>query len=874
MEEQPQKLEVYLLILKALEGSPYQHVAKSLFNELQTSINTTRSDFLGDRHSSDLTDLLAKYPHINSKTLEHMCERLREHLDSHLPPSVLGINSYLGAGQFSLLRTKESLRLDRIQHSVKSLLTNRIYSPAYSGHSVNILKHIQARRLRENTSIRRACPTEVYSRVKLFKKVMGHLSSVYCVCFDQTGQYIFTGADDHLIKIWSARNGRLLKTLRGHDGEITDMSVNFENRLLASGGMDRVIRIWDLKSSKLLDCLSNHTAMVTSVKFSPYNRHGDNRYLVSTSNDGSVIFWVYHKDRFEFKLVQRFRERNRPGGRIVCSSYSTGGSFLACGSSDNYIHVYGFHYINGPYWLSELDLHRDQVDSIQFSNQGYRFITGSVDGTAIIWSYKAGEWKPLKLDMNTQLDQSIQPQQGDQPKFKVLIVQWSRDDRYVMTSITDFSIKVWDSKTGRLIHILREHTHDVYLIESHPTDPRVFISASHDGSIVLWDIERGKIIKKFYNKAEPSDVHDPNHLASIYDIKFSPDGTMLAATDSYGCLSLYGYGTDESYRDLPEQMFFHTDYRALIRDMRNFVLDDQTHVAPHLMPRPTLVDMNGDPYPEPLQRLVPDYQSGERIVIPALTPEKARMIAEGLARHSEQEDDEYIGEKRSPPDDLIRNAGPSSSLNSISPRSNNLGPNQSGNRSRYNTRYSTRFSFSSARTNFMPRARRLNRNRYPFDEGEINDEPVPVRRPFRRPQTARRTGSSIRPSQLALMRAVVAPQRPLPQQEAPIDRPRRHLQRRPIVEDTHSESETEEDEEEEDDDDVETEIETDEDESDEDTVIDSDATEIDDQPRTTRQPVRLTRSSVAANQPRRSEPERPQRRCSARLRARKRLRRS
>lgn len=872
MEEPTQRLEVYLLILKALEGSPYKDVAKSLFDELQKNIASTRSDFQGVEHSADLNSLLAKYPNINSKTLEQMCERLKEHLNGHFPPSIQGIDTYLGAGQFSMLRTSESLRLDSIQHAVKSLLSDRLYGPAYQNQSVNFVRHLQARRLIGSTSIRRTCPTEIYSRVRLYKKIMGHLSSVYCVCFDQTGQYIFTGADDHLIKIWSARDGRLLKTLRGHDGEITDMSVNFENRLLASGGMDRVVRIWDLKTSKLLDCLNTHSAMVTSVKFSPYNRHGDNRYLVSTSNDGSVIFWVYHKDKFEFKAVQRFKERNRPGGRIVCSSYSTGGSFLACGSSDNYIHVYGFHPCSGPYWISELDNHRDQVDSIQFSNHGYRFITGSIDGTAIIWSYKAGEWRPMKLDMNTQLDQSVLEPAADQPKPKVLIVQWSRDDRYVMTSIADYSIKVWDSKTGRLVKILKEHTHDVYLIESHPMDPRIFISASHDGSIVVWDIERGKIIKKFINKAEPAEVIDPDRLASIYDIKFSPDGDMFAATDSYGCLSLYGYGNDDPYRELPEQMFFHTDYRALIRDMRNFVLDDQTHVAPHLMPRPTLVDMNGDPYPEPLQRLVPDYQSGERIVIAPLNDDKVRSLSEHLANHSRQEDEEYLDEKRSPPDDLMRNAGPSTSLNSISPRANNHRSNQSGDRSRYNTRYSTRFSFISARSNFMPqhsRSRREVRVSYRFDEDDEDEEDRirPYRDYFNRLGSQRRQLQR-QSGRLPQARPQAQRQQQQQQREVQNERPRRQVQRR-LPEDTHSESETEEEEDEE----TEIETETEEEESDDETVIDSDATEIDETlQRTPRQPARLTRSAVARSM--RGEPEEPNRRCSARLRARKRLRRS
>ena len=56
---------------------------------------------------------------------------------------------------------------------------------------------------------------------------------------------------------------------------------------------------------------------------------------------------------------------------------------------------------------------------------------------------------------------------------------------------------------------------------------------------------------------------------------------------------------------LPEEMFFHTDYRPLIRDANNYVLDEQTQQPPHLMPPAFLVDIDGNPHPPELQRLVP-----------------------------------------------------------------------------------------------------------------------------------------------------------------------------------------------------------------------------------------------------------------------------
>lgn len=41
------------------------------------------------------------------------------------------------------------------------------------------------------SSIKRI-PTFLYHRIVSYRRLLGHLSSVYCVCFDRSGRYIFT----------------------------------------------------------------------------------------------------------------------------------------------------------------------------------------------------------------------------------------------------------------------------------------------------------------------------------------------------------------------------------------------------------------------------------------------------------------------------------------------------------------------------------------------------------------------------------------------------------------------------------------------------------------------------------------------------------
>lgn len=77
-----------------------------------------------------------------------------------------------------------------------------------------------------------------------------------------------------------------------------------------------------------------------------------------------------------------------------------------------------------------------------------------------------------------------------------------------------------------------------------------------------------------------------------------------------GCRNMLRYNTYYKCScpfplQIADQMFFHTDYRPLIRDTNNFVLDEQTQQAPHLMPPPFLVDVDGNPHHPRYQRLVP-----------------------------------------------------------------------------------------------------------------------------------------------------------------------------------------------------------------------------------------------------------------------------
>uniref|UniRef100_A0A4W3H5X2 Bromo domain-containing protein n=1 Tax=Callorhinchus milii TaxID=7868 RepID=A0A4W3H5X2_CALMI len=591
--------------------------------------------------------------HVPPDHLLRICKRIGTLLDKEVPPSVSGVQSLLGAGRQSLLRTAKDCKQVIWRGSAFAALHRGRppETPITYGSSPSVVEIIRGRQMTGYGRFSSIFPSGTYQHIKMHRRILGHLSSVYCVAFDRTGCRIFTGSDDCLVKIWATRNGRLLSTLRGHSTEISDMAVNFENTLLAAGSCDKLIRVWCLKTCAPIAVLQGHTGSITSLQFSPMNK-GSVRYMASTGSDGSVCLWQWDPESLKFNNQPlKFTERSRPGVPMICSSFSVGGMFLATGSSDHVIRIYYFGSGTAEK-ISELESHMDKVDSIQFSNNGDRLVSGSRDGTARIWRFQFQEWKSILLDMSTKLPgNGLCPEDDTVAKPKVTMVAWDCHDNTVITAVNNHALKVWNSYTGQLLHILTGHEDEVFVLEPHPFDSRIILSAGHDGNIFIWDVTKGTKSHHYFNMIEGQ-----GHGA-VFDCKFSPDGQHFSCTDSHGHLLIFGFGCSKTYEKIPEQMFFHTDYRPLIRDANNFVLDEQTQQAPHLMPPPFLVDVDGNPHPTKYQRLVPGRENClDEQLIPQLgyvAMSDGEVVEQVIGQQTNEQDEQSI--EHSVLDGIIRN---------------------------------------------------------------------------------------------------------------------------------------------------------------------------------------------------------------------------
>jgi WD40 repeat protein len=56
-----------------------------------------------------------------------------------------------------------------------------------------------------------------------------------------------SGSADSTIRLWNAKNQKLLNTLYGHAGEVWSVAFSHDRKWLASGSADGTVRLWGVK---------------------------------------------------------------------------------------------------------------------------------------------------------------------------------------------------------------------------------------------------------------------------------------------------------------------------------------------------------------------------------------------------------------------------------------------------------------------------------------------------------------------------------------------------------------------------------------------------------------------------------------------------
>ncbi|KAL3137809.1 hypothetical protein ABBQ38_005065 [Trebouxia sp. C0009 RCD-2024] len=277
-----------------------------------------------------------------------------------------------------------------------------------------------------------------------------------------------------------------------------------------------------------------------------------------------------------------------------------------------------------PQEVCRLGGHVNDVLLLQFSHDGQSIATGSKDGTMRTWQRtrrrhkKLSSWENkhvLKCELDDAAVRKAKQKRRAPPVASVNQLAWSCDDMLVLSSVSDHTIRVWDAQAGVEVQRLVGHQAQVHILECHPFNHKLAMSASYDGTTKLWNLHTGQLLTSFSTQDTRPDIHTSwtDHI-QLVDGHWSPDGASLVVSDVAGQWHAYSMGAPDLVKHARYDQFLESDYDRLTRDINNAVIDDNTQQPPHLRPtRDYLVDYVAGRYGEPYQSA---YRSDQVMQLP------------------------------------------------------------------------------------------------------------------------------------------------------------------------------------------------------------------------------------------------------------------
>jgi WD40 repeat protein len=109
---------------------------------------------------------------------------------------------------------------------------------------------------------------KLWSRGGSVRTLQGHLGAVFVGRFDPMGRWIVTASEDGTARVWSARGGQLLQTIRAHGRPVRDaVFAPGQCPKLATVGDDGNLRLWSTRSWREQAIFAAHGEAAEHVVF-------------------------------------------------------------------------------------------------------------------------------------------------------------------------------------------------------------------------------------------------------------------------------------------------------------------------------------------------------------------------------------------------------------------------------------------------------------------------------------------------------------------------------------------------------------------------------------------------------------------------------
>lgn len=365
--------------------------------------------------------------------------------------------------------------------------------------------------------------------------------SVEAVIYSPDGKLIAAAGGNGRVRIWDLQ-GREVRTFVAGKGELKALAFSADGKLIAVGGDDDngAVTVWNIADGKRVARLVGHESRLTSICFLNQGEElltSDRRGFVrrwSVARQTEMGKWRPHIGNIEgfvvlpdgktiisacyFDGLKRWNidapDKAMPFGPKLedfgAIALSPDGRTVAIGAKENIFLID----IEKEKGIGMLSGHTDRLNSLAFSPDGQKLASGGEDWSARIWDVQT---KKLLHEVQKK---TLVVNAGNQ--VAVNAVAFSADGATLAVGSKEVTLRLWDVKTGEERFVTPGHT-SLVIAASWSPDGKTIASASHvDTTVRLWDASTGQEKKLLLG-----------HRGAINHVKFASDGKHLASAGAY-----------------------------------------------------------------------------------------------------------------------------------------------------------------------------------------------------------------------------------------------------------------------------------------------------------------------------------------------------
>ncbi|CAH2305189.1 angio-associated migratory cell [Pelobates cultripes] len=326
-----------------------------------------------------------------------------------------------------------------------------------------------------------------------------HTASVFCVSLDPKESILaVTGGEDDKAYVWRICDGETLFECTGHKDSVTCACFSHDSSMVATGDMGGLLKAWKVQGGEEIWSFE-----VGDLEWLEW--HPGAPVLLAGTADGNTWMWKIPSGE-----CKTFQGSNCP---VTCGQFLPDGKKAVVGYEDGSVRIWDLKQGSTVHVVKGSDGHNGPLTCVSSNADGSLVLTGSVDCDTKMVNTATGKVVGV-FRTESNVSKASKREEGEAETNSVESVGFCNVLPLAAVGYLDGTLAIYDISTQTLRHRCQHESGIVRLLWE-DNSPVVY-TCSLDGAVRLWDSRSGKMISEYCG-----------HTAEILDFALNKEATTV-----------------------------------------------------------------------------------------------------------------------------------------------------------------------------------------------------------------------------------------------------------------------------------------------------------------------------------------------------------